>query len=83
MKRLLKEYPDVYTSHSAARQAVLNLSRDRITASTLDAFKEDYDNFAWFVAMAPAEDPKIAVAVLLFQGGSGGYARSGCKRSNR
>ena len=75
MKRLLKEYPDVYTSHnSAARQAVLNLSRDRITASTLDAFKEDYDNFAWFVAMAPAEDPKIAVAVLLFQGGSGGYA---------
>ena len=27
-----------------------------------------------FVAMAPVDKPKIAVAVLLFQGGSGGYA---------
>jgi len=24
--------------------------------------------------MAPADKPKVAVAVLLFQGGSGGYA---------
>lgn len=33
-----------------------------------------YDDFAWFVAFAPYEDPEIAVAVVLFQGGSGGYA---------
>ena len=36
--------------------------------------KEEYDNFAWFVAYAPADDPQIAVATLIFQGGSGGYA---------
>lgn len=35
---------------------------------------EGYDNFAWFVAFAPYEDPEIAVSVLIFQGGSGGYA---------
>ena len=75
MERLLKDYPGVYTSaNAAARQAVLNLSRGKVTTATIDRFKDDYDNFSWFVAMAPAEDPKIAVAVLLFQGGSGGYA---------
>lgn len=75
MNRLLKDYPDVYKSeNTASRQAVLNLSRGKVTTTTIDRFKDDYDNFSWFVAMAPADDPKIAVAVLLFQGGSGGYA---------
>lgn len=75
MNRLLLNYPDVYTSeNTAARQAVLNLSRDKVTTAGIDRFKDDYDNFSWFVAMAPVEDPKIVVAVLLFQGGSGGYA---------
>ncbi|MDO4552474.1 MAG: penicillin-binding transpeptidase domain-containing protein [Bacillota bacterium] len=74
MERLLEEYPEVYTSqNTAVRQAVLNLRRDTVTLERIDAYKEDYDNFAWFVAMAPAEDPKIAVAVLIFQGGSGPY----------
>ncbi len=35
---------------------------------------DTYDDYAWFVAFAPYEDPEIAVAVVLFQGGSGGYA---------
>ncbi len=75
MNRLLHDYSDIYTSeNTAARQAVLNLSRGRVTTTGIDRFKDDYDNFSWFVAMAPAEDPKIAVAVLLFQGGTGGYA---------
>ena len=75
MKRLLQDYSDVFTSqNSAARQAVINLSRGKVTATSLNAYKADYDNFSWFVAMAPAEEPEIAVAILLFQGGSGGYA---------
>ena len=40
----------------------------------IDYYKQDYDNFAWFVSYAPAENPKIAVAVLIFQGGWGTYA---------
>lgn len=75
MNRLLRDYSDIYTSeNTAARQAVLNLSRGKVTTAGIDRFKDDYDNFSWFVAMAPAENPKIAVAVLLFQGGTGGYA---------
>ncbi len=35
---------------------------------------EVYDDFAWFVGFAPYDDPEIAVAVVIFQGGSGGYA---------
>lgn len=35
---------------------------------------EVYDDFAWFVGFAPYDEPEIAVAALIFQGGSGGYA---------
>ncbi len=35
---------------------------------------DTYDDFAWFVGFAPYEEPEIAVAAVLFQGGSGGYA---------
>ena len=34
----------------------------------------EYDNYAWFVAFAPYDDPQIAVATVIFQGGHGGYA---------
>ena len=33
-----------------------------------------YDAHAWFVAFAPYDKPEIAVAVVILQGGSGGYA---------
>ena len=32
-----------------------------------------YDEFAWYVAFAPYDDPQIAVACVLFEGGSGRY----------
>ncbi len=34
---------------------------------------ETYDDFAWYVAFAPYDDPQIAVACVLFEGGSGRY----------
>lgn len=34
---------------------------------------EPYADFAWYVAFAPYDDPQIAVACLLFEGGSGRY----------
>ena len=30
-----------------------------------------YDNYAWFLSFAPYDDPEIAIATILFQGGSG------------
>jgi len=35
--------------------------------------KEPYADFAWYVAFAPYDDPQIAVACVLFEGGSGRY----------
>ncbi len=35
---------------------------------------KEYDPYAWFVGFAPYDDPQIAVAVVIFQGGHGGYA---------
>ena len=65
----MKEYPDIYVSrHTAVRRAVMNLSEGKVTASDIDRYKDSYDNFAWVVTMAPAEDPRIAVAVMITQG---------------
>ncbi len=33
--------------------------------------KETYDSFSWQIGFAPYDDPEIAVAAVLFQGGSG------------
>ena len=75
MRRLLSEESNIYKSESSAvRQAVINLTDGEVTTERIDAYKSTYDNFSWFVSFAPVEDPQIAVAVLIFQGGSGGYA---------
>lgn len=72
MKRLMKEYPSIYLSKdTAVRRAVINLSKGKVTSTELNRFKGTYDNFSWVVAMAPADDPKIAVAVLIVQGTTG------------
>ncbi|MCL1982905.1 MAG: penicillin-binding transpeptidase domain-containing protein, partial [Clostridiales bacterium] len=69
MARLLNEFPETWKSqNTAVRQAVMNLSDGRVTYDKMDEYKEKYKPFAWVLAMAPADDPKIAVAVLLFQG---------------
>jgi len=67
--RLMREYPGIYDSETyALRRAVIDLSSSKIAEEDIDRYKESYDNFAWTVALAPADDPEIAVAVLLVQG---------------
>ena len=69
--RLMLEYSDVYTSRETAlRRAMINLSSNKLTSRAIDAYKPDYDAFAWNIALAPADNPKIAVAAIVFQGGS-------------
>ncbi len=53
--------------------ALRTLSGNRLSYEQINQFKEDYDNFTWFVSFAPYEKPEIAVVVLIPQGGSGGY----------
>lgn len=69
MNRIMKEYPNVYTSRDVAvRQALYNLSNGSINSNVMDRWKGEYENFAWTIAVAPADDPQIAVCVLLVQG---------------
>ncbi|MEG0662658.1 MAG: penicillin-binding transpeptidase domain-containing protein, partial [Anaerovoracaceae bacterium] len=75
MKRLMKEYPKIYTSEdTAVRRAVQNVSGGTVTSAQIDANKGEYENFAWVVAMAPADDPKIAVCAMVPQGSTAANA---------
>ncbi len=56
----------------AMREAIKDLN-PKIKNADIDQFKADYDNYAWFTGFAPYENPEIAISVLIFQGGSGGY----------
>lgn len=58
---------------NAMREAIKELSSDIITDEMIDKYKSDYDNFAWLVAYAPYDKPKIAVSIMLPQAGSGLY----------
>lgn len=58
----------------AMRDALKILTDQKITDETIDAFKDGFDNFTWFVSFAPYDKPEIAVVVFIPQGGSGGYA---------
>jgi penicillin-binding protein 2 len=62
------------TEASAMRAAIKSLSKRGLTDAKINEFRGDYDNFAWFVAFAPYDNPQIAVAVMVPQGGHGGYA---------
>ncbi|MBI9014263.1 MAG: hypothetical protein JEZ08_18645 [Clostridiales bacterium] len=56
------------------REVLIELSGGKITSTIIDSFREEYDPFTWFISFAPFDNPEIAVAVLIPQGGSGGYA---------
>ncbi len=54
--------------------AVKRLSGYTVSQTRIDTWKANYDNFAWMMAVAPAEEPEIAVVVLLVQGGESALA---------
>lgn len=63
-RRIFNNFPINVASKTGTAQ------RSGINPSTGDTF----DEFTWFVGFAPYEEPEIAVAAVIFQGGSGGYA---------
>jgi len=70
MKKLMKDNPEKYpTENDAVDQALINASGKKVTYDQINRYKDTYDSFAWVITLAPADDPKIAVVVLLVQGG--------------
>lgn len=61
VKRIFNNFPVKVAGKTGTAQA----GKNPVT-------KNDYDNYAWFVGFAPYDDPEIAVATVIFQGGSGG-----------
>lgn len=76
MKELRAENPgeEKYLEDSNAMREAIKILNPRINNQELNQYKEDYDNYSWFVGFAPYEDPEIAVAVVVHQGGTGGYS---------
>lgn len=63
-KKVFQDFPvDVGVKTGTAEKSGINPSSGQA-----------YDEFAWFVGFAPYDDPEIAVAAVIFQGGSGGFA---------
>lgn len=70
MAQLMKSSPSRYPSKDdTVDDAVMKASNYKITQSMIDSSKGSYDYYSWTVTMAPADDPQIAVATLLIQGG--------------
>lgn len=70
MEELMKEDREKYPTENDAVDAALILASDKtVTQAQIDQYKDTYDHFAWVITMAPVEDPKIAVVVMLVQGG--------------
>ena len=58
---------------SYLRKAIKELN-PKITDEKIDSYKESYKSFAWAVAVAPADDPEIAVVAMIPQGESSSNA---------
>lgn len=70
MEQMMEKEPDRYpTEDETIDDAVIKASKYKITQGMIDSPKGSYDYFAWTIAMAPADNPKIAIAVMLVEGG--------------
>ena len=58
---------------SYLRKAIKELN-PKVTDDKIDSFKQSYKSFAWSVALAPADDPEIAVVAMIPQGESSSNA---------
>lgn len=59
---------------NAMRFAIKALSKKNLTDEQINTYRADFGEFSWFVAFAPLDDPQIAIAVLIPEGGHGGYS---------
>ena len=70
MTKLMKEDPKKYpTENDTVDAALIKVSNKKVTYAKINQFKDTYDHFAWTITLAPADNPQIAVVVLLVQGG--------------
>lgn len=70
MEKMMEEEPERYpTADDTVDEALIAASDYKVTYAMINKDKGSYEYFAWTIAMAPAEEPEIAVAVMLVEGG--------------
>lgn len=70
MNAMMEESPERYpTDDDTVDAALIKASGYKITMSMINKYKGSYDYYSWTVALAPANNPKIAVVAMLIQGG--------------
>ncbi len=70
MEQMMDEEPERYSSEDeTVDEALMKASNYKITQSMINSYKDGYDYYSWTITLAPADDPQIAVAVLLVEGG--------------
>ena len=74
MAELVEENEGKYEDEASTMRQAIRLLNPSVTNQIINQFKEEYDDFAWYTGFAPYQDPEIAISVLIFQGGSGGFA---------
>ena len=75
MTKMMKEDPKKYpTENDTVDDALIKVSEKKVSYSDINKYKDTYDNFAWTITLAPANNPKIAVVSLLIQGGTSANA---------
>lgn len=70
METMMEENPQRYPSEDdTVDDALIEASNYKITQRMINSYKGKHDYVAWTIAMAPADNPKIAVAVMIIDGG--------------
>lgn len=70
MEQMMDKEPQRYPSEEdTVEDALIEASNFKITQSMIDSYKNSHDYVAWTIAMAPADDPKIAVVCMIIDGG--------------
>ncbi len=73
LKRELQSYNihNYLDRGNCMRYAIKELSDKVISDEDIDQYKDDYDSFSAVIGYAPFDKPKIAIAIMVPQGGSG------------
>jgi len=62
-----------YLDDAFAMRESIKILNPNIRDTNIDQYKANYNAYTWFTGFAPYDDPQIAIAILIPQGGSGGY----------
>jgi len=70
----MARFKDITVAGKTGTAQVVALKKDQQQSIIEDDTPSEHRDHAWFVAVAPAENPRIAMAILVEHGGHGGSA---------